>query len=100
MALEDLDFPVFCKGTTVAAGGKAGMGEINIPISCGGVTVKPGDIIVGDIDGVVVIPQEQEEEILANSLDRVEKDKAREEQISGNKEEIIIYLDQMIHSAK
>lgn len=98
--IRDLDFPVFCKGTTVAAGGKAGMGEINIPISCGGVMVKPGDIIVGDIDGVVVIPQEQEEEILANSLDRVEKDKAREEQISGNKEEIIKYLDQMIHSAK
>ncbi|TRZ40403.1 RraA family protein [Niallia circulans] len=98
--IKELDFPVFCKGTTVAAGGKAGMGEINVPISCGGVTVKPGDIIVGDIDGVVVIPQEQEEEILTKSLDRVDKDKLREEKVSGNKEEIIKYLDQMINSVK
>jgi len=98
--IKELDFPVFCKGTTVAAGGKAGMGEINIPISCGGVTVKPGDIIVGDIDGVVVIPQEQEEDILTKSLDRVEKDMLREEKVSGNKEEIIKYLDQMINSVK
>ena len=54
--IKQLNFPVFCKGTTVAASGKAGMGEINVPISCGGVTIHPGDIIVGDTDGVVVVP--------------------------------------------
>lgn len=62
--IKELDFPVFCKGTTVAASGKAGVGELNVPISCGGVSVKPGDIIVGDADGVVVVPMELKEATL------------------------------------
>lgn len=50
-AIKELNFPVFSKGATVASSGKAGAGETNVPISCGGVTVYPGDIIIGDIDG-------------------------------------------------
>ncbi|MGE7906804.1 hypothetical protein ACQKNS_20640 [Peribacillus sp. NPDC094092] len=53
VGIKDLDFPVFCRGTTVAACGKAGAGEINVPISCGGAAVHPIDIIIGD----AVIPQ-------------------------------------------
>ena len=61
---KKLDYPIFCKGTTIAASGKAGEGAINVPISCGGVTIHPGDLIVGDADGVVVIPRAIEEEVL------------------------------------
>ncbi|ETI69217.1 RraA family protein [Neobacillus vireti] len=91
--IKALGFPVFCKGTTVAASGKAGVGELNVPISCGGVSVNPGDIIVGDEDGVVVIPKEREDEILKKSQEKLLKDKQRESSISGNKEATIQYLD-------
>lgn len=91
-----LKFPVFCKGTTVAACGKAGMGEINVPISCGGASISPGDLIVGDADGVVVIPQAIEDEVLEKALERVKFDEQRVAQVSGKREEILRYLDNML----
>ncbi|EKN70067.1 Dimethylmenaquinone methyltransferase [Neobacillus bataviensis LMG 21833] len=96
VGIKALNFPVFCKGTAVAASGKAGVGEINIPISCGGMAVQPGDIIVGDADGVVVIPQAMEQVVLAKSLEKLTKDKIREDRISGNRKEIIEHLDELL----
>ncbi len=63
--LATMDFPVYAKGSTPRGPVKASMGEINAPIQCGGVVVKPGDLIVGDADGVAVIPQEKLEAILS-----------------------------------
>jgi 4-hydroxy-4-methyl-2-oxoglutarate aldolase len=94
--VKALNYPVFSRGTTVAASGKAGVGEVNVPISCGGAPVNPGDIIVGDADGVVVIPQAREQEILANSLAKMKKDEAREKSISGNPEAIRKHLSQLL----
>jgi|SRR5437016_5145549 len=56
--LTALKFPVFSR--TISAGGcdKDGPGEINVPIACGNTVVMPGDIVLGDGQGVVVIPQE------------------------------------------
>lgn len=51
------DFPVYCTGTTPGGPYKEGPGEVNVPISCGGVSVAPGDIILADPDGVIVIPR-------------------------------------------
>jgi len=93
---KQLNYPVFCKGTTIAASSKAGMGEINIPISCGGQTIHPGDIIVGDADGVIVIPQYFEEEAMERSLDKLNKDIKRAERVSGQREEVIKYLDHFL----
>lgn len=95
--IKKLNFPVFSKGTAVAASGKAGVGEINVPISCGDTAVNPGDIIVGDADGVVVIPQSIEESVLDKSFDKLKKDEAREKKISGNEAAIKEYLDNMIN---
>jgi regulator of RNase E activity RraA len=63
--LAALGFPAFSR--TVCAGGcdKDGPGEINVPISCGGTVVMPGDIIVGDREGVVVVPRAHAEEVLS-----------------------------------
>lgn len=87
---------MFSKGTTVAASEKAGVGEINIPISCGGTSVHPGDIIVGDADGVVVVPQSCAQKILEKSIDKLKKDEKREVSITGNIEAIKAYLDHML----
>lgn len=96
VGIKALDFPVFCKGTTVAASAKSGGGKVQVPISCGGVSVHPGDLIVGDADGVVLIPQEKEKEILKKAKEKLEKDEKREQQVAGNPEAIRKYLNEMI----
>jgi 4-hydroxy-4-methyl-2-oxoglutarate aldolase len=53
-----LDFPIFCRGTLPVSGEKDGPGFVNGVISCGGVVVRPGDVVIGDDDGVVVVPIE------------------------------------------
>ena len=94
-AIKEMNFPVFSKGTTVASSGKAGVGQTNIPISCGGVTVFPGDIIIGDIDGVVVVPQAMGEEILIKAKDKIIKDEQRAEKYAGKPDEIRKYIAMM-----
>jgi RraA family protein len=59
------DFPVFARGTTPIGPLHRGPGEINFPICLGGIVVNPGDLIVGDAAGVVVIPQPIAEELLS-----------------------------------
>ncbi|HET7101398.1 MAG TPA: RraA family protein [Terriglobia bacterium] len=73
--IEDLDFPVFARGTTPVGPLHRGPGEINCPISCGGVVVNPGDVVVADVSGIVVVPREWAEEILR----RLEAHKAHQE---------------------
>ena len=53
--IESLDMPVYAKGVTPQGPFKFGPGEVNVPIACGGQVVFPGDILVGDPDGIVVI---------------------------------------------
>lgn len=64
-------FPVFARGTTPRVMGRGSLGEVNVPVQCGGAVVSPGDIVVGDADGVVVIPQGKVAEILKLALDIV-----------------------------
>ena len=53
---EKLGFPLYARAVCCAGSSKGANGEINVPVACGGVTVNPGDIIVGDRNGVVVVP--------------------------------------------
>lgn len=54
--IEEMDFPVFCAGISVATTNVWGFhGEFDVDVSCGGAVVHPGDIIFGDVDGVVVM---------------------------------------------
>lgn len=63
-ALRAMKLPVYATGSTPGGPYKEGPGEINIPIACGGISVNPGDIILGDADGVIVIPLKDAPEIL------------------------------------
>ena len=78
---EKIGFPIYAKAVTCGTSSKNTNGEINIPISCGGVTVNPGDIIVGDVNGVCVIPAEYAEEIMANARKKIESMKKVKEEI-------------------
>lgn len=61
--VENLGLPIYTSNTVPNAGDPKGFGEINAEITCGGQTVKPGDYIVGDESGVVVIPAERAYEL-------------------------------------
>ena len=62
--IETLQMPVYAKGITPQGPWKFGPGEVNTPIACGGQVVFPGDILVGDKDGIVVIRPQDAEAVL------------------------------------
>jgi regulator of RNase E activity RraA len=62
--ITSLQFPAFSRAVTPGSCDKDGPGELNVPIACGGTVVMPGDVIVGDDDGVAVVPRDHAEEVL------------------------------------
>ena len=75
--LAKSDFPVFARAAIHLGPYKNGPGEINVPVSIGGMTVNPGDIVIGDADGIVAFPQEIAQELLKAS----QQQSAKEEEI-------------------
>ena len=73
-AIAASDFPVYARGITHRGPYKDGPGEINVPISIVGMVVQPGDIIVGDIDGIVAIPQAIAKQVIAATQAQSEKE--------------------------
>jgi len=74
--IRDLKFPTFSRGRYGQDQRPRGrVIQFRVPIRIGGVEVAPGDIIFGDIDGVVVIPQQLEEQVLENALGRVDRER-------------------------
>jgi regulator of RNase E activity RraA len=63
-ALSDSDFPVFARGIVHKGPYRDGPGQIGVPVSIGGMVVVPGDIIVGDADGLVAVGQHEAEAVL------------------------------------
>ena len=62
--LQAEGLPVCARGLAVIVGGHDGPGEVNVPVACGGVVVNPGDIIVSDDGGIVIVPQKSAEQVL------------------------------------
>jgi 4-hydroxy-4-methyl-2-oxoglutarate aldolase len=71
--LQALNFPVFGRGTSPVSRAKSQLGEINVPVSCGGVVVHPGDLIVADAEGIVVVPRTETESVLSAVRERSKK---------------------------
>jgi RraA family protein len=78
-------FPVYACGVTHRGPYKNGPGEINAPIALDGMVVNPGDIIVGDEDGIVAVPLQHAEEILALAQAQLAKETAILKSIAGGK---------------
>jgi RraA family protein len=70
------DLPVFARGVTPIGPLHRGPGEVNFPISAGGIVVHPGDVIVGDLNGVVVVPRDIAADLLQRLTDRAEAETA------------------------
>jgi regulator of RNase E activity RraA len=63
--LVEQGFPVFARAATPRVGTNRRLGQIQVSVSCGGVVVRPGDLVMGDDNGVVVIPKEREGDLAA-----------------------------------
>ncbi len=70
--LLDVDLPVFCRGVYPLVGTFDKPGSVNVPVSCGGVIINPGDLVVGNKDGLAVIPRNNLDRIVAPVEDRLE----------------------------
>lgn len=75
-AMKEVEMPVFAAGVTPKGPFKDGPGEINVPVCCGGVIVNPGDIVVGDTDGIVIINPKEASEILTKAKAKLQKETA------------------------
>ena len=70
--IRAMRFPVFCGGIgPLDTKGRARMVERDVPVECAGVAVRPGDIVFGDVDGIVVIPVEHEQQVIARAIEKV-----------------------------
>lgn len=99
--IKAMGFPVFVRGFNPSGTVKRSLGEVNVPVTCGGVYVKPGDIVVGDCDGVVVVPCEREDEVFSAALAKFRKEEHIVEELKAGKTTLEIYgFNELIEKLK
>jgi 4-hydroxy-4-methyl-2-oxoglutarate aldolase len=92
--IRALGFPLFARGSSAAGPHKGGRGSCGEVVQCGGVVVAPGDLVLGDMDGVVVIPAAKVDAVAKDALERLRVEEAWIERIrSGEKSADILGID-------
>jgi len=81
--LTAMDFPVWSKAISAKGTVKATLGAVNIPVVCAGVNVEPGDVVVADDDGVVVIPRKLAVETAAKAQKRMDDEVGKRKQLEA-----------------
>ncbi|WP_049987083.1 4-carboxy-4-hydroxy-2-oxoadipate aldolase/oxaloacetate decarboxylase [Halobellus rufus] len=79
--IAEMDFPVYGRGVNPQGPLKQDPGSVNVTVSCGGVSVDPGDIVVGDDDGIAVIPGEGAARVLERAREKLDSEDATREEI-------------------
>ncbi|KQT13289.1 RraA family protein [Ramlibacter sp. Leaf400] len=79
------DFPLYAAGVTHRGPYKDGPGEINVPVAIDGMVIHPGDLVLGDADGLLCVPFDSVEEVLAATLKKMEAEKKTLADIAANK---------------
>lgn len=84
--LKAMNFPTFAWGPSpIDTAGRVRVVSYNIPISIGGVHINPGDLVYGDLDGIVIIPKEVELDVIPKVLERAQKESAVRQELKDGK---------------
>ena len=95
--IKELGLPVFVRGFNPSGTVKASLGKVNVPVTCGGVRVNPGDMVLGDCDGVVVVPREKEDQVFEKAQAKFAKEEKLVEELKAGKTTLEIYeFDKLI----
>jgi 4-hydroxy-4-methyl-2-oxoglutarate aldolase len=89
--LTAMSFPVWSRAISAQGTSKTIAGSVNLPIVCAGTTVQPGDVIVGDDDGVVVVPRESAASVVEAANQRLEKEAKTRERLKAGELGLDIY---------
>jgi 4-hydroxy-4-methyl-2-oxoglutarate aldolase len=99
LELRELGFPVFCAGTNPNGPTKFVPGRINWPVSVGGISVNPGDLVVADADGVVFVERHKAESLLPLAKKKVDEETKRIADIRADKAVRPGWLDGALRAA-
>ena len=91
LELTAMGFPTFSRGLCIKGTLKYGGGALNKPLAIGSIVVQPGDIVIGDADGVVVVPRAEGPAILEKSVQRVDRENVIMQQLRDGKSTLEIY---------
>lgn len=86
-----IGFPVWSKAVSAQGTSKTFPGSVNVPVVCAGAAVTPGDVIIGDADGVVVVPRETAADVVAAADARLAKEAGTRERLKAGELGIDIY---------
>jgi 4-hydroxy-4-methyl-2-oxoglutarate aldolase len=89
--LTAMDFPVWAKAISAMGTVKATLGSVNVPVTCAGALIRPGDAVIGDLDGVVVVPREDVPEVVIAGQARIAKEEKNRERLRAGEAGLDMY---------
>ncbi len=89
--LSEMKFPVWSRAVSSQGTVKASLGSVNIPVVCAGAQISPGDVVVGDDDGVVVVKREEAADVLKAAEQRMAKENVTRERLAKGESGLDIY---------
>ena len=89
--LTAMNFPVWSRAISGQGTVKATPGHVNVPINCAGAIVNPGDVIVADMDGVVVVPRQEATAVAKLSAERIAKEQKTRDRLRNKELGVNIY---------
>jgi 4-hydroxy-4-methyl-2-oxoglutarate aldolase len=99
-AIVDMGFPVYCRGLCITGPTKNQIGRVGVPINVGGCTVRPGDIVVGDRDGVCIVPFDEVDAVIRAAEAREQREAAIIDRLASGATTVeLLGLADVLHDA-